>query len=133
MLTHIYSNGLTFLKREDGPTAVEYAVVLAFIVSVCIGTISAVGSNAPNVFGKSAEAAEPSRNYGIGEIGSGGDKLAPTGTYAATGTFGNFGMEYDAATGVVTAQDHHSGNTFQHQLDPGRLPSGFSSGWRRER
>ena len=35
-----------FLKREDGPTAVEYAVMLALIIVVCIAAISALGSNA---------------------------------------------------------------------------------------
>ncbi|MCX7702428.1 MAG: Flp family type IVb pilin, partial [Gemmataceae bacterium] len=29
-------NLVNFLKREDGPTAVEYAVMLALIVVVCI-------------------------------------------------------------------------------------------------
>ncbi len=33
-----------FLKSEDGPTAVEYSVMLALIVVVCINTISAVGT-----------------------------------------------------------------------------------------
>jgi pilus assembly protein Flp/PilA len=28
-----------FLQREDGPTAVEYAVMLALIIVVCIGAI----------------------------------------------------------------------------------------------
>ena len=37
---------LDFLKREDGPTAVEYAVMLALIIVVCIAAISALGSNA---------------------------------------------------------------------------------------
>ena len=32
-----------FLKTEDGPTAVEYAVMLAVILVVCIGTITSVG------------------------------------------------------------------------------------------
>ena len=32
-----------FLKAEDGPTAVEYAVMLALIIVVCLGTITAVG------------------------------------------------------------------------------------------
>jgi pilus assembly protein Flp/PilA len=34
-----------FLKREDGPTAVEYAVMLCFIIVVCIAAIQAIGSN----------------------------------------------------------------------------------------
>jgi pilus assembly protein Flp/PilA len=41
---------LDFLKNEDGPTAVEYAVMLALIIVVCIAAISALGSNASNTF-----------------------------------------------------------------------------------
>lgn len=40
-----------FLQAEDGPTAVEYAVMLALIVVVCIAAITALGSNANEVFG----------------------------------------------------------------------------------
>ena len=32
---------LDFLKEEDGPTAVEYAVMLALIVVVCLAAVSA--------------------------------------------------------------------------------------------
>ena len=39
-----------FLKREDGPTAVEYAVMLALIIVVCITAIQALGSNANKTF-----------------------------------------------------------------------------------
>jgi len=35
-----------FFKSEDGPTAVEYAVMLALIVVVCLGAIRTVGTNA---------------------------------------------------------------------------------------
>ena len=35
-----------FLVSEDGPTAVEYAVMLALIVVVCIGTVRSIGTNA---------------------------------------------------------------------------------------
>ena len=41
---------VNFLKNEDGPTAVEYAVMLALIIVVCITAISALGSNASNTF-----------------------------------------------------------------------------------
>jgi pilus assembly protein Flp/PilA len=34
-----------FLAREDGPTAVEYAVMLALIIVVCIGAITTLGKN----------------------------------------------------------------------------------------
>jgi pilus assembly protein Flp/PilA len=44
----------TFLKKEDGPTAVEYAVMLALIIVVCIAAITALGSNANQTFGNVA-------------------------------------------------------------------------------
>jgi pilus assembly protein Flp/PilA len=39
-----------FLVSEDGPTAVEYAVMLALIVIVCLTAISAIGSKASSTF-----------------------------------------------------------------------------------
>ncbi len=39
-----------FLKREDGPTAVEYAVMLALIIVVCLVAITALGTNANKTF-----------------------------------------------------------------------------------
>jgi pilus assembly protein Flp/PilA len=42
---------VAFLKKEDGPTAVEYAVMLALIIVVCIAAITTLGSNANETFG----------------------------------------------------------------------------------
>jgi pilus assembly protein Flp/PilA len=39
-----------FLVAEDGPTAVEYAVMLALIVIVCLTAISSIGSQASGTF-----------------------------------------------------------------------------------
>ena len=39
-----------FIEREDGPTAVEYAVMLALIVVVCLGAITTLGNNANSTF-----------------------------------------------------------------------------------
>ena len=39
-----------FLRSEEGPTAVEYAVMLALIIIVCIGAITTLGNNANGVF-----------------------------------------------------------------------------------
>jgi len=39
-----------FLASEDGPTAVEYAVMLALIIVVCIAAITSLGSSASNTF-----------------------------------------------------------------------------------
>ena len=45
-----------FIKGEDGPTAVEYAVMLALIIVVCIAAISTLGSNAKNTFSNTSNA-----------------------------------------------------------------------------
>jgi len=47
-----------FLVSEDGPTAVEYAVMLALIVIVCLTAIQAIGTKASKSFTKAA-----SRDY----------------------------------------------------------------------
>jgi pilus assembly protein Flp/PilA len=39
-----------FVKAEDGPTAVEYAVMLALIIVVCIGAITTLGNRAQTTF-----------------------------------------------------------------------------------
>ena len=39
-----------FLRKDDGPTAVEYAVMLALIIVVCITAITALGTNANQTF-----------------------------------------------------------------------------------
>jgi pilus assembly protein Flp/PilA len=41
---------VSFLKAEDGPTAVEYAVMLALIIVVCIAAITTLGQNANSTF-----------------------------------------------------------------------------------
>jgi len=48
-----------FLKKEDGPTAVEYAVMLALIVVVCIAAITTLGSNANSTFSFVASSVKP--------------------------------------------------------------------------
>jgi len=39
-----------FLACQDGPTAVEYAVMLALIVIVCLTAITAIGTKASTTF-----------------------------------------------------------------------------------
>jgi pilus assembly protein Flp/PilA len=39
-----------FLVSEDGPTAVEYAVMLALIIIVCLTAIGTIGTNAKTTF-----------------------------------------------------------------------------------
>jgi pilus assembly protein Flp/PilA len=50
---------VSFLKKEDGPTAVEYAVMLALIIVVCIAAITTLGSNANSTFSFVASSVKP--------------------------------------------------------------------------
>ncbi|CAN5294992.1 hypothetical protein BH11PLA2_BH11PLA2_28720 [soil metagenome] len=50
---------IQFLRREDGPTAVEYAVMLALIIVVCIVAITALGSNASETFSQVGASTKP--------------------------------------------------------------------------
>jgi pilus assembly protein Flp/PilA len=50
-ISHIWEKISRFLSSEDGPTAVEYAVMLSLIVVVCLTAIQAIGSSANDTFG----------------------------------------------------------------------------------
>jgi pilus assembly protein Flp/PilA len=50
MLQKFVKRAVEFVKSEDGPTAVEYAVMLALIIVVCLATIAVLGSNANKAF-----------------------------------------------------------------------------------
>jgi pilus assembly protein Flp/PilA len=50
MFERFTSSLVNFVKGEDGPTAVEYAVMLALIIVVCISAITVLGTNANNTF-----------------------------------------------------------------------------------
>ena len=56
-----------FLVSEDGPTAVEYAVMLALIIVVCLVAITTIGSRANATFetvGASLSASSASSHHG---------------------------------------------------------------------
>jgi pilus assembly protein Flp/PilA len=40
----------TFLQSEDGPTATEYAVMLALIIIVALGAITGLGTTVETIF-----------------------------------------------------------------------------------
>ena len=50
MLSALTCRVVEFVSNEDGPTAVEYAVMLALIIVVCIGAITTLGTNANVTF-----------------------------------------------------------------------------------
>ncbi|MEI8374771.1 MAG: Flp family type IVb pilin [Planctomycetota bacterium] len=43
-----------FLTCEDGPTAVEYAVMLSLIVIVCLTAVTTIGTKVSSIFSKVA-------------------------------------------------------------------------------
>jgi pilus assembly protein Flp/PilA len=43
-----------FVRNEDGPTAVEYAVMLALILLVCLTAIQTFGTNTKSSFSRTA-------------------------------------------------------------------------------
>ena len=49
-MTRLLHSVVEFLKREDGPTAVEYAVMLSLIIVVCLAAISVLGQKASGTF-----------------------------------------------------------------------------------
>ncbi|MGE3808318.1 MAG: Flp family type IVb pilin [Gemmataceae bacterium] len=49
-MRQILDHFVDFLKREDGPTAVEYAVMLALIIVVCLAAISLIGTSSSSTF-----------------------------------------------------------------------------------
>jgi len=55
---------LQFLRDEDGPTAVEYAVMLALIIVVCIVSIRTLGNNTNTMYSSF------NQNSGLGATGS---------------------------------------------------------------
>lgn len=49
-MSHLVARAKRFLVSEDGPTAVEYAVMLALIVIVCLTAIRSIGTNTAATF-----------------------------------------------------------------------------------
>ena len=86
-----------FLKREDGPTAVEYAVMLALIIVVCIGAISALGGNASGIFSSAAVAAGSGGDPNVYKWSNGDSYNNQTGVYTTAG-----GQTYQDPPGLAS-------------------------------
>jgi pilus assembly protein Flp/PilA len=50
MLGRIIRSAVRFLKEEDGPTAVEYAVMLALIIALLFAAISNIGNSTSSMY-----------------------------------------------------------------------------------
>ena len=49
-MQHFVSKVQRFLQSEDGPTAVEYAIMLALIIAVCLVAINTVGTEVSSMY-----------------------------------------------------------------------------------
>lgn len=63
------TRSLRFLRREDGPTAVEYALMVALIVVVCVVAIAALGAGVTRPFKKYSKSAFLTPFPPSGELG----------------------------------------------------------------
>jgi pilus assembly protein Flp/PilA len=59
-----------FLSEEDGPTAVEYATMLALIIVICLSAVTALGTNANATFSSVSNA--------LGGASGGGTSVGPS-------------------------------------------------------
>lgn len=50
MLGRLAYHAVQFLKKEDGPTAVEYAVMLALIIAVCFAAVANIGGTTSSMY-----------------------------------------------------------------------------------
>lgn len=49
-MSNILIRAKSFLRSEDGPTATEYAVMLALIIIVALGAITGLGTTVEGIF-----------------------------------------------------------------------------------
>ncbi len=100
---------VAFLKREDGPTAVEYAVMLALIVAACAATIGQLGSMANGTFTQAS--VTPYKAAFGGMALSGG---TDAGSLAFSGDGGSFSFSEGGAAfgGTITGQSGPNTYTF---------------------
>jgi pilus assembly protein Flp/PilA len=51
-MSHLFKSVQKFVTSEDGPTAVEYAVMLALILVACITIVTSLGTTVSGTFSK---------------------------------------------------------------------------------
>lgn len=129
-----------FFRSEDGPTAVEYAVMLALIVVVCLAAIQLLGGNANNMFGSvnfggTGSSGSSSGVFAVGSSQPSGTAVSEgTWTRAAAGGGASQFESYDASSGTLTTSSAGGGNASfnTRNTGAGRLPTGSGSGdWTR--
>lgn len=56
MLQRLQLQWARLIREEDGPTAVEYAVMLSLIIAVCVASVRSVSNATRSSFDSSAQA-----------------------------------------------------------------------------
>jgi pilus assembly protein Flp/PilA len=137
LLPRLVRSAVQFLREEDGPTAVEYAMLLALIVSVCMGAIAVLGADSSDTFrtvssvfgAKSGGTSGGSGGIPIGGTAVGGTSVSG-GTYTLSGSFGNT-FTYNATTGVTTETSPAGTVIATNQGTAGKLPRDSDDIWTR--
>jgi pilus assembly protein Flp/PilA len=62
MIPRLQQQLARFLREEDGPTAVEYAVMLSLIIGVCVVSVRSLATATRSSFDQSAQAISGSLN-----------------------------------------------------------------------
>lgn len=92
-----------FARRDDGPTAVEYAVMLALIIVGCISVVMTLGKNASSVFSNVyASKGDSGGGFAVGDTSPGYTKV-PTGQVWGLSLPGGGNISYNSTTGIETA------------------------------
>ena len=64
-----------FAVSEDGPTAVEYAVMLALIIIVCLAAVKTLGTNAKTTFTRTANSIRQLAPFDLPVVRPAGERL----------------------------------------------------------
>ncbi len=118
-----------FFRNEEGPTAVEYAVMLALIVVVCLTAIRAVGANAKNTFDNTKASMDAAPTFGVGSTSPGYTAVPAVGTWSLS-LSGGTTVSYAASTGVETTY-WGGGGTAVSNGPPGFVGSDRGQLWTR--
>lgn len=115
-----------FTKREDGPTAVEYAVVIAMIVIGCVVAVTVIGMRSRDTF--STVAGKADSNYiPIGGTAVGGTKVS-SGIFTSTSYNTGDTELFNAATNEWTYTNQY-GTFVDNNSNMGYLPGGEHVVW----
>lgn len=110
------ARALRLIRSEDGPTGVEYAVMLSLIAGVVIGAVELVGGKTSSAFGQANNPLSASAGgSGTTGSGSGSSGTSPASSGSNSGNSGS---------GSGESSHHHnngggeSGGGHEHRVSP---------------